>query len=242
MKRGSSTIPSRPILLVAALLVVGAVLWIGLRPARHERRRVAAVERTELALPSLPPAGSSPMADLEKSNAALKKLLMRPSGSSSPEQDAERAEMRRIVRILLHFSLPIDFEDVVHRALASHWDDLSADQRTEIVGVVHGLIVRNLSKQLYALPDYGLRFIKEKVTGSEARVDATLELSYRGKPSRVGMVWKLVYERGSWLVYDIIADQESMLDNYRAEFDKIITKESFEVLLERMNRRLAKTE
>jgi ABC-type transporter MlaC component len=200
------------------------------------------VERTELATPLLPPVGSSPMADLEKSNAALKKLLVNPSPSSSPEYDGERAEMRRIVGILLRFSLPVDFEDLVRRAMAAHWDNISSDQRTEFVSVVRALVTRDLSRHLYQLSDYDLRFIKETVTGSEATVNATLEFTYQGRRARVVMEWKLLYKRGSWLAYDVIADRQSLVDIYRAEFDKVVTRESVDALLGRMKRRLERPE
>ena len=248
MKRDSPITPFRLILLVAGLLLAGAVLWLGLRPSRHERRRIEPVEASkpvetiEPETPSLPPSGSSPIADLKHYNAALKKLLLMPSPSSSPEYNAERAEMRRIVRILLLVSLPLDFEDLVRRALAGHWDEISPEQRTEIVSVVRALAERNLSKQLYDQPNYDLRFTKETVTGSEATVDATLDWPHQGKRTRVVMEWKLLYKRGSWLVYDVITDQQSTLENYRAEFDKIITKRSFDVLLGRMKKRLEKFE
>ena len=248
MKRDSLITPFRLILLVAGLLVIGTVVWLSLRPSRHERSRIEPVEMikpaktSEPETPSLPPSGSSPIADLKHYNAALKKLLLMPAPSSSPEYNAERAEMRRIVRILLLISLPLDFEDLVRRALAGHWDEISPEQRTEIVGVVRALAERNLSKQLYNQPNYDLRFTKETVTGSEATVDATLEWPSQGKKTRVVMEWKLLYKRSSWLVYDVITDQESMLENYRAEFDKIITKKSFDVLLERMKKHLKKIE
>jgi phospholipid transport system substrate-binding protein len=182
------------------------------------------------------------MADLEKSNAALKKALLYPSPSASPELDTERAEMRRILRIVLGFSLPIDFEGLARRALGRHWAALTADQRAEFVRVVRGLVARHLSKALYEHSDYDLRFINEEVTGSEATVNATLDLSYQGRHARVAMVWKLVYTRGSWLAYDIITDEQSMLENYRAEFHKRITAESFDALLGLMKRRLEKPE
>ena len=248
MKRDLLITPFRLTLLVAGLLLVGAVLWLGLRPSRHERRgiepveTIKSVETIEPETLSLPPSGSSPIADLKHYNAALKKLLLMPSPSSSSEYNAERAEMRRIVRILLLVSLPLDFEDLVRRALAGHWDEISPEQRTEIVGVVRALAERNLSKQLYEQPNYDLRFTKETVTGCEATVGATLEWPYQGKRVSVLMAWKLLYKRGSWLVYDVITDQESMLENYRAEFDKIITQKSFGVLLERMKKHLKKIE
>lgn len=242
MKRDALNTPSRLILSICGLLLLGVVLWAGRQQNRPERRAIKPAETVEPRTPSPPPAGSSPLDDLKRSNAALTRALAYPSPSSSPDFDAERDEMRRILRVVMRFSIPIDFEELVRRALARHWGDITPDQRTEVVAVVRTLIARYLTKQLCQLPGYDLRFIKETVTGNQATVDATLEFPDRGKRARVVMVWKLVYRRGSWLAYDIVADEQSMLENYRAEFDKIITTRSFDVLLGRMKRRLEKPE
>ena len=186
--------------------------------------------------PSPPPAGSSPMADLKKSNAALKKLFAKSAPTWSPEHDAKRTEMHKIVRGFL------DFEELAHRALARHWDAINAKQRTEFVGVLRDLIERNYIKQVHGQPNYDLHFSKETLTGSEATVIATLETSNDGKKVTVEMEYKLLYKGDHWLVYDVITDEQSMLENYRAEFNKIITKESFDALLKRMKKRLEKTE
>ena len=188
------------------------------------------------AAPSQPPPGTSPMADLKKSNAALKKLFQKSPPSWSPEQDAKRSEMRKIVGGFL------DFEELAHRSLARHWDGLTPKQRTEFVGVLRDLIERNYIKQVHGQPNYELRFRKESITNGEATVNATLESSNDGKKVTVEMEYKLLYKGSRWLVYDVITDEQSMLENYRAEFNKIITKESFDALLKRMKKRLEKAE
>ena len=185
---------------------------------------------------STPPPGSSPMADLKKSNAALRKLFQKQPPSWSPEQDVKRSEMRKIVTGFL------DFEELAHRALARHWEDINPKQRSEFVGVLRDLIERNYIKQVHGQPNYELRFRKEAITNSEATVDATLDTSNDGKKVTVEMEYKLLFKSGRWLVYDVITDEQSMLENYRAEFNKIITKESFDALLKRMKKRLEKVE
>jgi phospholipid transport system substrate-binding protein len=199
------------------------------KPAENDSPAAAA------SAPSKPPAGSSPMGDLKKSNAALKKLFAKSAPTWSPEHDAKRAEMHKIVRSFL------DFEELAHRALARHWDSLNDKQRTEFVGVLRELIERNYIKQVHGQPNYELRFTKEAIMGSEATVSATLETSNEGKKVTVEMEYKLLY-KDRWLVYDVITDEQGMLENYRAEFNKIITKESFDALLKRMKKRLEKTE
>jgi len=186
--------------------------------------------------PSLPPAGSSPMADLKKSNTALKKLFQKQSPSWSPEHDAKRSEMRKIVNGFL------DFEELSRRALARHWEGLGAKQRSEFVNVLRDLIERNYIKQVHGQPNYDLRFDKESIAGSEASVGSTLHTTNEGKKIRVSMEYKLLYKGTRWLVYDVITDEQSMLENYRAEFNRIITKESFDALLRRMKKRLEKSD
>jgi len=186
--------------------------------------------------PSTPPPGSSPMADLKKSNAALRKLFQKQPPSWSPEQDAKRSEMRKIVSEFL------DFEELAHRSLARHWEGIDPKQRTEFVGVLRDLIERNYIKQVHGQPNYEIRFLKEAITGSEATVNATLDASNNGKKVAVQMEYRLLFKGGRWLVYDVITDEQSMLENYRAEFNKIITKESFDALLKRMKKRLEKAE
>lgn len=186
--------------------------------------------------PSQPPPGSSPMAELKKSNATLKKLLQKQAPSWSPENDAKRSDIRKIVGSFL------DFEELARRALGRHWEEISPKQRTEFVSVLRELIERNYIKQVHGQPDYQMHFEKEEINGSEATVDASLDTSNDGKKVAVAMEYKLLYKGTRWLVYDVITDEQSMLENYRAEFNKIITKESFDALLKRMKKRLEKTE
>jgi phospholipid transport system substrate-binding protein len=142
-------------------------------------------------------------------------------------------------KIMLGF---LDFEELAHRALARHWDEISPKQRTEFVGVLRDLIERNYIKQVHGQPNYDLRFDKEAIDGSGATVNATLDTSNDGKKVQVEMEYKLLFKGTRWLVFDVITDEQSMLENYRAEFNRIITKESFEALLKRMKKRLEKTD
>jgi phospholipid transport system substrate-binding protein len=178
----------------------------------------------------------SPMAELKKSDGALKKLFARRAPSWSPEADAKRGEMRKIVAGFL------DFEELARRSLARHWDGLSAKQRTEFVTTLRDLIERSYIKQIHGSPNYDLAFDKETIDGHEADVTATLHSMARGKKVDVAIEYKLLAKEGQWLVYDVITDEQSMLENYRAEFSKIINKESFDALLKRMKKKLEEKE
>jgi phospholipid transport system substrate-binding protein len=175
---------------------------------------------------------SSPIKELKKSDNALKKLFAREPPSWSPEADAKRSEMRKIVSSFL------DFDELSRRSLARHWDGLSAKQRTEFVATLRDLIERSYIKQVHGSPNYDVAFENETIDGNEADVTATLHSVARGKKVNVALEYKLLSKDGRWLVYDVITDEQSMVENYRAEFNKIINKESFDALLRRMKKKL----
>lgn len=184
------------------------------------------------AAPTLAPADSSPAADLKKANASLKKVLQKQRPSWSPEAEAKNVELKKIVDSFL------DFEELSRRALARHWDPLAPKQRTDFVSTLRELITRSYVKQVYGQPEYDLKFDKEVKADQEATVTATLTTVSNGKKVTLGIDYRMIYRSGHWVVYDVITDEQSLLENYRAEFNKIITRESFDALLKRMKKKV----
>jgi phospholipid transport system substrate-binding protein len=180
-----------------------------------------------------PPADSSPRAELKKSNDTLKKVLQKQPPNWSPERDARNSEVRKVVSQFL------DFEELSKRSLARHWDEIKPKQQVEFVDTLRDLVERNYIKQIHGKPDYDLKFDKEAKDGGEATVDATLSTtSKKGKKVDVELEYKMIYKAGHWVVYDVITDEQSLLENYRAEFNKIITKDGFDALIKRMRKKL----
>jgi phospholipid transport system substrate-binding protein len=179
-----------------------------------------------------PPPASSPMAELKKSNAALDKVLRRDRPDWSPEAELQRAEVRKVVGSFL------DYGELAHRALARHWETLTPKQRQEFVNTLRQLVERSYLRQVHSSPNYNIKYEKEEKTGGEASVNATLNTVSRGKKVALALEYKMLWKENHWVVYDVLTDDQSMLENYRAEFNKIITKESFDALLNRMKKKL----
>jgi phospholipid transport system substrate-binding protein len=179
-----------------------------------------------------PPANSSPMAELKKSNAQLDKVLQKNKPNWSPEAELERAEVKKLVGSFL------DYQELAHRSLAKHWDKLTPKQRDEFVETLRKLVERRYLKQVHGSPKYNIKYDKEEKNGSEADVTATLNTTSHGKKAKVALEYKMLWKDGHWVVYDVITDEQSMLENYRAEFNKIINKDGFDALMKKMRKKL----
>jgi phospholipid transport system substrate-binding protein len=182
-----------------------------------------------------PPPGASPMAELKKSNDKLDKILQKNRPGWSPEAELQRAEVRKVVGNFL------DYGELAHRALARHWDTLTPHQREEFVDTLRELVERSYLRQIHGSPNYQIKYDKEEKNGSDASVTATLLTTSRGKKVNVALEYKMLW-KDHWVVYDVLTDDQSMLENYRAEFNKIINKEGFDALLRRMKKKLDEKE
>jgi phospholipid transport system substrate-binding protein len=186
---------------------------------------------TPAATDATPPTGS-PMAELKKSNDKLDKILNKNAPNWSPEAELQRTEVRKLVGGFL------DYDELARRSLARHWDTLTPKQRTEFTETLRELVERSYLKQVHGSPNYNIKYEKEATKGNEATVDATLHTTSRGKKVDIALEYKMIGRDGKWVVYDVLTDDQSMLENYRAEFNKIISKEGFDALLKRMRKKL----
>jgi phospholipid transport system substrate-binding protein len=228
-----------PILTLA--LTVPAV-GLAARAQAAEKAPMKADKAAETAAPAekppgagAPPAGS-PMAELKKSNAQLDKVLRKNAPNWSPEAELEREEVRKLVGGFL------DYGELARRSLARHWDTLTPKQRTEFTDTLRQLVERSYLRQMHSSPNYNIKYEKEEKAGNEATVDATLHTISRGKKVDIALEYKMLGKDGRWVVYDVLTDEQSMLENYRAEFNKIITKDGFDALMRRMKKKLEEKE
>jgi phospholipid transport system substrate-binding protein len=185
--------------------------------------------------PGAPPPGS-PMAELKKSNEKLDKVLHKNVPNWSPEAELEREEVRKLVGAFL------DYNELARRSLARHWDTLTPKQRAEFTETLRQLVERSYLRQVHGGPNYNIKYEKEEKTGNEAVVDATLHTMSRGKKVEIALQYKMLGKDGKWVVYDVVTDEQSMLENYRAEFNKIIGKDGFDALMKRMRKKLEEKE
>ena len=179
-----------------------------------------------------PPASSSPMAELKRSNEKLDKILQKNRPDWSPEAELQRAEVRKLVGSFL------DYGELAKRALARHWEGLAVKQREEFVNTLRELVERSYLKQVHGNANYNIKYDKEIKQDGEATVTGMLNTMARGKKVKIALEYKMLWRGDHWVVYDVVTDEQSMLENYRAEFNKIINKEGFDALMKRMKKKL----
>jgi phospholipid transport system substrate-binding protein len=151
------------------------------------------------------------------------------------DQQAPLEERRRELRQLAERNL--DLARMARVALGTHWDQLGDAQRTEFVSLFAAFIE---AAYLDQIQDYAkLRIdVSAESFGDphHARVSATV-LQPGEAPLPITFMLENTDHR--WLVYDVAVSDISMVENYRAQFDRVIRSHGIAELMERLRQKQA---
>ena len=189
-------------------------------------------------LPSLAMAASglSPTATLKQKNGDVEKVLRQKVEKGSPAEQKQKSEIKQLAATLL------DYDELSKKSLAAHWEKLTPAQRTEFVTTLRELIERNYVKQLRTNLDYQVQYKNEESEGDQATVSTVVKVKSAGKNTDAEIVYKMKKDPDGWRVWDVITDEVSLVRNYRTQFNKIITEQSYDALIKKMKSKLAEGE
>lgn len=167
-------------------------------------------------------------------NDTIATLLKKKAEPGSAEEKALAAQVTQSVRGFL------DVDELGKRALVDHWDKLQESQRTEYLSLLRGLIEDNYVKGLRANVEYKVVYKSETVQKDGTRLVKTqIKAQRRGRPYTVKVDYVLRQDGKAWKAYDVVTDGVGLVENYRAQFNKIIAKDGFDGLIAKMKKKRA---
>jgi phospholipid transport system substrate-binding protein len=176
--------------------------------------------------------GLGPMATLKQKNGEVDKLLRQKVGKGTPAEQKQKDDIKQLAASLL------DYDELAQKSLAAHWDKLTPAQRTEFVTTLRELIERNYVKQLRTNLDYQVQYKNEENEGDRATVSTVVKVKSAGKNTDAEIIYKMKKDPDGWRVWDVITDEISLVKNYRTQFNKIITEQSYDALIKKMKSKL----
>jgi len=134
----------------------------------------------------------------------------------------------------------LDVDELGKLALTDHWSKLSAGQRSEYLDLLRTLIEANYIRGLRANLKYEVKYGGETKRGADTVVATKIVTRRKGRRATIDIDY-LVRRDGKRLrAVDVITDGVGLVENYRAQFNRIIAKEGFKGLVERMRKKAAK--
>ena len=124
-----------------------------------------------------------------------------------------------------------DFSEMTKRSLGAHWQGLAQSEQHEFVDAFTQKLLMAYGRSVRSSGDEKVQFNRETSDGSFARVETKV---VSGNGETLPIDYQLHDIDGQWKVYDMVIDQISIVNNYRAQFERVIAKSSVKELLARM--------
>jgi phospholipid transport system substrate-binding protein len=148
-----------------------------------------------------------------------------------PEKETER---RTLVREAVDERF--DWKELSQRALARHWRKLDDEQKNEFITLFGKLLERTYLNRVEDYSGEQVSYVNEIIDGDYALVEVKV-LTTKG--TEIPVKYKLRKKAEDWRVYDIAVEGVSLVNNYRVQFNDIITKSSYEELVQKLEEKVA---
>ncbi|HKA54903.1 MAG TPA: ABC transporter substrate-binding protein [Candidatus Binatia bacterium] len=176
-------------------------------------------------------AADSPLAVLRAATERARAVLQDPTYQGP---DRREARVERVKEILLP---QFDPPEIVKRTLGPYWRERTEAQKKEFTQLFIQLLEKTYSGMLDRY-NAGVQFFydQERIEGDFAEVDTRIFDPVQNRTFSIGYHMHRV--DGKWLIYDIVAENVSLVQNYRNQFNRILSKSSYEDLVQTIQAKL----
>ncbi len=124
-----------------------------------------------------------------------------------------------------------DFTEMARRALGPNWRRRTPKEQEEFVHLFTEVLERAYADIIESYTDEKLIYTHERIDGTYADVGSKI-LTSRGEEYTLN--YKVHLVRSEWKVYDVVAENVSLVNNYRSQFNRVISHASYEELVRRL--------
>ncbi|MBI2998958.1 MAG: ABC transporter substrate-binding protein [Deltaproteobacteria bacterium] len=142
---------------------------------------------------------------------------------------AKTQERREKLRQILYAQF--DFTEMAKRSLGSHWRKRTPKEQEEFVDLFTSLLEKAYTDRIESYNDETFQYPRETLDGSFADVESRV-ITQKGEQFTI--LYKTSLVNGQWKVYDVVIENISLVNNYRSQFNRVITHDSYEELVRRM--------
>jgi phospholipid transport system substrate-binding protein len=186
---------------------------------------------TTLALTwALPLWAGVPTEEVRETTDKIIAIVSDPALKDSSHEALRRERIRKAVDELC------DWQEMSRRSLGRHWAQRSEQERKEFVQLFGQLLERTYIDKVEGYSGERVNYTGERTDGDYAEVDVRIMTKQN---TEIAVGYKLRSKDHRWWVYDIIIEGVSLVNNYRTQFNDILSKSSFEGLVKRLKEKVA---
>jgi phospholipid transport system substrate-binding protein len=150
-------------------------------------------------------------------------------GETTDENSPARREALRALRAEI-----FDLEEMSRRALGRHWQGRTPEEITAFTELFSDFLERVYVSKLARAKDTHIIIVGDSVDGDRATVRTRVSNS---GSAETAVDYRLLRRGDRWIVYDVVIENVSLVNNYRTQFEKIMRTGGYPALVQRLQTR-----
>jgi len=165
---------------------------------------------------------------LKQSVEKIQSILSDPAFKGDAKATARREKLKEAI------SERFDFEEMARRSLGAQWQKRTPEEQKEFVQLFRDLLEGAYLGKLEEYSGEKVRYLSDREEKDLAEINTKV---VNKKGEEFALDYRLRNANGDWKVIDVVVENISLVNNYRSQFNRILTKSSFQDLVQAMKQK-----
>ncbi len=149
-----------------------------------------------------------------------------------PENTEKRREKMRQA-VFQRFGV----EEMAQRALGQHWQKRTPAEKKEFATLFGELLERSYVNKIESYTGEQTVLYTKETIEKDGYASVRTEIVVK-RDANVEVEYRLLRRNESWQVYDIVIEGVSLVNNYRTQFNNVVSQESYDALVKKLKVKL----
>jgi phospholipid transport system substrate-binding protein len=158
--------------------------------------------------------------------------VLQDKSLQGPENTEKRREKMRQA-VFQRFG----FEEMSQRALGPHWQKRTPAEKKEFTALFGELLERSYINKIESYTGEQKVLYTKETIDKDGYASVRTEIVIK-RDANVEVEYRLFRREGNWQVYDVVIEGVSLVNNYRTQFNNIVSQESYDALMKKLKLKL----
>jgi phospholipid transport system substrate-binding protein len=147
------------------------------------------------------------------------------------DKEMKKNDQKRRQALKKSISTIFDYNEMAKRSLGKHWNQRSAAEKKQFVDLFASLLENSYAGKIESYNNEKIVYLKESIDSDHAEVKSKVVTAKRDEFT---LDYRMINQKGKWMVYDVVIEGVSLVSNYRTQFNKIITSNGYPELVKKL--------
>ncbi|MGD0169597.1 MAG: ABC transporter substrate-binding protein [Smithella sp.] len=155
----------------------------------------------------------------------------------NPKLKAESAKEIKKEKLRTIYKTMFDENEFSRRTLSRNWSKLNPAEQAEFVKLFEQVLEKSYADKILDYTNEKVEFTKDEMK-SDTQAEVQTKIITASK--EIPIFYRMILKDGKWKVYDVVVENVSLVQNYRTQFNDILSKNTPEQLLETLRKKVSK--